>query len=158
MTRFLPVFFILMLVTFNSISVTAGGGGGGGGGNPSNTDCNNATLVCTDQTFSGNSNGAGTQELTASNAGCLAFENQSSWYTFTAQTSGTIQFDIITDVDYDFAIWGPNPDCNNLGSPIRCNFSGTFGNTGLNTSANQNSVGAAGSPYSNELNVIAGQT
>ena len=89
----------------------------GGGGVPP-TNCLGATTICSDNTFSGNSSGFGTQELNSSNDGCLSGEHQSSWYFFQATAAGTIEFTISpqngTD-DYDFAIWGPYPSTSTPG-------------------------------------------
>jgi hypothetical protein len=94
------------------------------------TNCNTATQVCNDVSFTGNSSGAGTQELNASNQGCLGIEHQSSWYYFQPVTSGTVSLTILTSVDYDFAIWATG-NCSNLGAPVRCSYSASSGNTGL---------------------------
>lgn len=96
-----------------------------------NNNCVSATQVCTNTSFSGNSTGFGIQEMPNNNTidGCLTVEHQSSWYYFQPVTSGTIELTIVTSVDYDFAIWtGP---CNNLGSPVRCSYASSPGNTGL---------------------------
>ena len=108
-----------------------------------NQNCVNYTPVCNDVSFSGNSNGFGTQELPNNGTidGCLTIEHQSSWYMFQAATSGTISLTIVTAVDYDFAIWGPNITCTTLGSPIRCSYSGLTGNTGLGNGATDLSDG-----------------
>ncbi|MES2836778.1 MAG: hypothetical protein V4667_04605 [Bacteroidota bacterium] len=135
-------------------SSTCGLGGGGGVTNRTlavtcgtaaptgNVNCSARTPICSDNNFSGNNSGYGTQELTASNQGCLgSTEHQSSWYSFNALTSGTVSFDIETAIDYDFAIWGPNKTCGSLGAPIRCSFSGLYGNTGLGSGATDLSDG-----------------
>lgn len=125
---------------------------------PTSQNCSNAVQVCDDNSFSGNSSGYGIQELTNSNSGCLGVENQSSWYFFQASTSGAIGMTITTTVDYDFAIWGPNPDCAALGSPVRCSFSASSGNTGLGNGANDLSEGTGGNRWVALLNVTAGET
>lgn len=145
-----------------------------------NTNCSGATQVCNDVAFSGNSSGAGTQELNASNQGCLGVEHQSSWYYFQPVTSGTVALNITTSVDYDFAIWATG-NCNSLGTPVRCSYSSLSGNTGLvgsyygQTSAfgcgflglfpcygtvtvSDNTEGAGGDAWVAPLNVVAGQT
>src|SRR5690606_20341171 len=62
-------------------------------------------------------------------------------------------------VDYDWAVFGPNVSCANIGTPIRCNAAGTYANTGLNMT-NTNTVGAPGSnvPFCKYMDVIAGET
>jgi hypothetical protein len=123
-----------------------------------NEDCINGTQVCNNSAFSGNNSGYDTQELSASNQGCLGLEHQSSWYFFQVATSGTIELTITTAIDYDFAIWGPNVSCGALGTPIRCSYSGNYGNTGLSSSANDNSENGLGDGWVAPLPVTAGQT
>ncbi len=123
-----------------------------------NQNCSFSSPVCSNGSFSGNSNGSGTQELTGANQGCLSTEHQSSWYIFQAQTTGSVSLSITTAVDYDFAIWGPNVSCGALGTPIRCSYAAGGGNTGLGNGANDNSEGAGGNRWVAPLNVIAGQT
>lgn len=105
---------------------------------PTTADCHGGTTVCSDETFTGNSIGSGGySELVPSNDGCLSGENQSSWYFFQAATDGTYAFTIETLVDYDFAVWGPLTalECPPVGNPLRCSYSGTLGNTGLQIGA-----------------------
>jgi hypothetical protein len=115
--------------------------------NPTTADCHGGTTVCTDETFTGNSAGDGNYvDLDASNDGCLSGENQSSWYFFQAASDGTYAFTIETAVDYDFAVWGPlvTLDCPPVGSPLRCSYSGTSGDTGLEAGAGDLTEGAGG--------------
>jgi hypothetical protein len=159
-------------------TISSEGGNGNGATNPGtfttcvdnstpgatgNQDCVNATALCSNSAFAGNSSGAGTQELNATNQGCLFTEHQSSWYTFTIQTSGTLTMDIIpqngTD-DYDFAIWGPNSACPPTTTPAGCSFSASPV-TGFNGTGTNPSDGTGGDPldgYSSTLNVVAGET
>ncbi len=123
---------------------------------PPNTDCANAMQVCNTAAFGGNANGLGVDELTNATDGCLSGENQSSWYYFQAATAGTVTFTIQTNADYDFAIW--NNGCASLGAPIRCSFSGTAGNTGLQVGAGDDTEDASGNRFVNALDVTAGQT
>ena len=134
------------------------------------TNCLGATTICSDNTFSGNSSGFGTQELTSSNDGCLSGEHQSSWYFFQATAAGTIEFDISpqngTD-DYDFAVWGPYPSTSTPGgicppstAPIRCSYADAYytatASTGLQTGAGHNSEGAGGDGWVNPINMNVG--
>jgi len=146
-----------------------------------NNNCATATQVCNDVSFSGNSTGPGVQELPNNNTidGCLTVEHQSSWYYFQPVTSGTVELLIQTTVDYDFAIW--TGGCSNLGSPVRCSYASTAGNTGLaatyygqtsalgcgtlglspcfgNIPVTDVSEGTSGDKYVMPLNVTAGQT
>lgn len=114
---------------------------------PTAEDCGGGTTVCSDETFTGNSLGDGNfDDLDASNDGCLSGENQSSWYYFQAATDGDYAFTIETAVDYDFAVWGPMVDitCPPVGAPLRCSYSGTAGDTGLEAGAGDVSEGAGG--------------
>lgn len=126
-----------------------------------NQDCQQATGICSSASFSGNSNGNGdTEELDFSNSGCLSIEHESSWYQFTAQTSGTITLTLSpqngTD-DYDFAIWGPNPTCPPSGIPARCSYAATGGDTGMSSGAGDNSEDPFGDRWVEQLIVTAGQ-
>lgn len=138
-----------------SVSVTQTSGGSGGTGN---VDCSSPTQVCNDASFTGNSNGAGTQELNAGNQGCMSTEHQSSWYIFNVVSSGTLALNITTAVDYDFAIWGPNVSCGALGAPVRCSWAAGGGNTGLGNGATDVTEGAGGDRWVQTLNITAGQT
>jgi hypothetical protein len=121
-----------------------------------NQECFGATQICNDISFSGNSGGLGQwSELNSSNDGCLSGEHQSSWYYFIPTVNGTISMTIQTTVDYDFAIWR-NSNCANLGSPIRCSFASSNGNTGLGNGATDNSEGIFGNRWVAPLNVTAG--
>ena len=127
-----------------------------------NQDCSSATTICDNNSFSGNSSGFGLlQEMNAFNSGCMSIEHQSSWYTFTVQTSGTLTMTISPQNsanDYDFAIWGPNPNCPPILPPIRCSWAAGGGDTGLDNIAVDNSEGAGGNKWVAELNVLVGET
>ncbi|WP_167027183.1 T9SS type B sorting domain-containing protein [Chryseobacterium sp. Tr-659] len=146
----------------------------------SQSDCTSAIPICGNSDISYNPPGHGNVvEILEQNGGCLKTnENLSVWYTFTVATSGTLAFTIKPNVqsdDYDFAVYGPTTNgCASLQTnnifiqPIRCNFSGESGDTGLdinlappavfptfppNLTSDMNS--GKWSPY---MNVIAGQT
>jgi hypothetical protein len=127
-------------------------------------DCEAGATVCNDQSFSGNSSGAGTfNELSYLNDGCLGGENQSSWYFFSPSASGTVALNITpangTD-DYDFAIWGPlaSATCPPTSAPLRCSYAAVSGTTGLNASASpQTTEGQFGDGFVDILTVTAGQ-
>lgn len=127
----------------------------------SNQNCSGATGVCSNSSFSGNSNGAGIQELDITNSGCLFIEHQSSWYLFQAQTTGTLTFNISpqngTD-DYDFAIWGPGAACPPTTAPIRCSYAAGGGDTGLLDGSGDNTEDAFGDRWVEDMTIIAGQT
>lgn len=127
-----------------------------------NNDCLNATTICSNATFSGNSNGSGNQELDATNQGCMSTEHESSWYIFTVETSGTFEMSITpqngTD-DYDFAIWGPNPaSCPPGSAPIRCSYAAGGGSTGIAAMSSDVTEDAFGDRWVSTLNVNAGET
>lgn len=124
---------------------------------PSPQDCAGATTICDDNTFNGNSSGPGVQELNALNSGCLAFENQSSWFFFSPTTTGTIAFMLTPTpaVDYDFAIWGPYPEpiCPPNELPLRCSWAAPAVPTGLQAGAGDNTEGAGGNGVVNPITV-----
>ncbi|MGV3631310.1 MAG: hypothetical protein ACO1O6_08890 [Bacteroidota bacterium] len=95
-----------------------------------NQNCATGTQICSDNSFTGNSNGNGNQELNASNQGCLSTEHQSSWYYFSPTTAGTISMAInpANGVDYDYAIWGPynTMTCPVNTAPLRCSYASGF--------------------------------
>lgn len=138
---------------------------------PTLQDCAGGTSICNDSTFVGNSSGAGNvNDLNASNDGCLSGENQTSWYFFEAQTAGTLEFLISpqngTD-DYDFAMWGPYPSgstpatiCPPAMAPVRCSYAAgpplTYGGTGLQIGAGDQTEGAGGDDIVDELNLNVG--
>ena len=103
-------------------------------------DCDNAELLCSNTSQTANSAGAGTQELNASNQGCMSTEHQSSWYYLNVQTGGTLTMTISpanSSDDYDWAIWGPftnataGANCPPVSAPVRCSWSAVTGNTGM---------------------------
>lgn len=129
-------------------------------------DCSTSVQVCSNSGFPGNSSGFGTQELNAGNRGCLnGNEHQSSWYLISIGTTGTLQFTIspvVASDDYDFAVWGPNSPCPPTSAPTRCSYSGTTGNTGVNTGLNgaespQTSEGSGGNKYVDDMDVMTGE-
>lgn len=132
---------------------------------PSTSDCYGRTPICSAQQISDNPTNTGlTSELNQHNRGCLgANERQGSWYSFTIENSGTVAFTIAPTNpldDYDLAVWGPfsSMSCPPIGPPLRCNYSGTPGNTGLATSASNPSEGAYGSKWSSAISATTGQT
>lgn len=102
-------------------------------------DCPSAAIVCSNNSFSGNASGYGTQELNSGNDGCLSGENQSSWYYVNIGSDGILEMEIdpAAGDDYDWAIWGPfnentaNANCPPGSQPIRCSWAGTSDPTGM---------------------------
>ncbi|WP_407403303.1 T9SS type B sorting domain-containing protein [Chryseobacterium sp.] len=126
----------------------------------SSSDCGATTVqVCGNSPISFTPTGPGDTLETL--GGCLSGEHFSVWYTFNIATSGTLTFNInpndLSD-DYDWAVYGPNKTCANLGSPIRCNYSAADGPTGLNMTSTLTSATATQSPFCSYMNVVAGET
>lgn len=130
----------------------------------SQADCSSALTVCgnSDITYSPSGIGAINENL----GGCLTTgEHNSIWYKITIATGGTLTFDLVPsdpDADYDWAVYGPNVNCGNLGAPIRCNAATVIGvgaSTGLNmTSTITSAAGGSPTPYCKYLDVLPGQT
>ncbi len=131
---------------------------------PPPSDCAGGITVCGDQALNANPNNTGVKaDLDINNRGCLLNdERQGYWYHFSIASSGTLAFTIAptnSSDDYDFAIWGPAGavQCPPSATPYRCNYSGATGDTGLSTTASNNSEGAGGSRWSNAMTVVAGE-
>lgn len=134
---------------------------------PGSNDCAGSIPVCNTSSFAVNVNGPGNNDFASAgnDDGCLSGEHQSAWFNFQIASSGIVNFTIqpVGSTDYDFAVYGPVTDCNNLGSPIRCSFDApcsdylTLGggcyDTGLSTdpSVTANSEGALGIGYVDNL-------
>ncbi|AKK74876.1 chromophore lyase [Chryseobacterium gallinarum] len=110
----------------------------------SQSDCPSAIPLCGNSDISYTPTGPGNiLEILNQNGGCLSTnERYTVWYTFTVSSAGTLAFTIKPndpDDDYDFAVYGPTPNgCPSLQNdqhvfvaPLRCNYSGTPGDTGL---------------------------
>lgn len=89
-------------------------------------DCEHYIPVCDDRQINLDVSGYGKQELSAA-CGCSSDELNSLWLKVTIAQSGTFGFtltpvDTSINVDYDFWVFGPNADCNNIASTlsIRC--------------------------------------
>ncbi|MEL6810906.1 MAG: T9SS type B sorting domain-containing protein [Bacteroidota bacterium] len=122
--------FILCLLPFTLLGQSA-------------SDCTTSILVCGDVNFGLEPDGVGFDEFSLpgnTRPSCYAFNLNTIWLKFEFETEGIFIFDLIpingTD-DYDFAIYGPNLTCDELGEPIRCSSTnpqaaGVPANTGLN--------------------------
>nr|WP_299384661.1 T9SS type B sorting domain-containing protein [Allomuricauda sp.] len=93
-------------------------------------DCGAAVPICSNTPINGGTNGYGIDDFNgATTSGCLErtpsgnIESNSAWYRFRTAASGQLGFNIGHDSseDWDFALYQTS-DCNNLGTPIRCNF------------------------------------
>ena len=110
--------------------------------------------------------GFGDEQEVSGSTCLLNGENNSVWYVFTAQSSGTFGFTLATTKDYDFALYNITTiGCAGIPSatPVRCNFSGTLGNTGLtvpgSTKAANLSEGGMGTPTMDGISdMVAGET
>jgi len=138
----------------------------GGPNGTDNNDCSNMTAICSNAPISTLSTGPGLSAEGCSGSACPAGgENHSNWYTFQAQTTGTLAVTItpVTPADdYDFAIYGPGATCGALGSPLRCSDAGTSGVTGAFGTSGAGNIDLTESVTGNGvvqiLNVVAGQT
>ncbi len=127
-------------------------------------NCNNAIPVCR-QSYTQTSSYTGfgsVQEVPATTC-LLTQETNSVWYIFTVQNTGTFTFLLNTPNDYDFALYDITTiGCTGVPSatPIRCNFSATYGNTGLTLPASGGNISynASQVPTMPGINVTAGQT
>ncbi|MDQ0595459.1 gliding motility-associated-like protein [Chryseobacterium ginsenosidimutans] len=130
----------------------------------SQADCSTALTVCGNSNITYSPSGIGA--VNESLGGCLVSgEHNSIWYKITIATGGTLTFDLTPsdpDADYDWAVYGPNVTCGNLGAAIRCNAATVVGvgaATGLNmTSTIISAVGGSLTPYCKYLDVLPGQT
>ncbi|MBL0294789.1 MAG: hypothetical protein IPQ04_11170 [Saprospiraceae bacterium] len=141
-------------------------------------DCLGAIYISQDGTYPSIASGEGFEEFMCAgingttNGGCLTAqsslnnfaggEHNSRWYRFVPQTSGTLTIDIAPSAnrdDYDFALW-QSDDCNNLGTPLRCNYCDGNGSTGIGPTGVLPStpVSVGCNNYSSTLNVTAGLT
>lgn len=120
------------------------------------SDCPGAISVCGNSNISYTPSGPG--NILEDLGGCMSSdEHFSVWYTFTIATAGTLTFTIDPNVfadDYDFAVYGPNKTCANFGLPIRCNYSGADGPTGLNLATIHPAVNGQWSGF---MNVLPGE-
>lgn len=126
-------------------------------------DCDNAIPVC-QQSYTQNTSYTGSGTIQEVNGTCLSSqETNSVWYVFTVQNSGTFTFMLNTANDYDFALYDITTiGCTGVPSatPVRCNYSATYGSTGLTLPAagGNLSYNASQAPTMAGLNVNAGQT
>ena len=136
-----------------------------------NNDCFNAEIICSDESIGTNPLGPGANDFADPDNfdGCLSGENQSSWYYFEIQPDAPpgleLGFIINPDAgagqDYDFAVFGPDVACDDLGSPIRCSYAGggcaLCPQTGLGMGATDNSESPSGNGFVATLTVNPGE-
>lgn len=137
-----------------------------------NEDCVTAEVICTDGAIVFNPTGPGINDFSDpdNDPDCLlSDENQSGWYYFEFRAdmppNSIIEFTVNPDggfgEDYDFAIYGPDLDCENLGTPLRCSYASSAcafcPQTGLGNGATDFSESASGDGYVAPLTVQPGQ-
>lgn len=136
-----------------------------------NNDCINATVICSDDNIGLNPTGPGADDFADPDNfdGCLSGENQSGWYYFEIQPDAPpgLQLGFIINPDngagqdYDFAVFGPDVPCDDLGSPIRCSYAGggcaLCPQTGLGMGATDNSESPGGNGFVALLTVQPGE-
>lgn len=116
------------------------------------SDCVDFLVVCGNADLSLNSNGTGTDDFSSPNnqaPDCGFRETQSLWLKVPIAQDGLLEFSINAlnnQDDFDFAIYGPNVSCSNLGASIRCSSTnpqsaGVPANTGLRVSETEASEG-----------------
>ncbi len=130
-------------------------------------DCAGATPVC-DVTYVQNISYTGYgsyQEINYGSTCLTGGESNSVWYIFTPQTSGDFAFTITTTKDYDWALYNLTAigGCSHIpgATPVLCNYSGTYGNTGTTLPVNATiprSLDASGSKTMPGVPVTAGNT
>jgi gliding motility-associated-like protein len=133
-------------------------------------DCSNAILLCGDTDIGIIPSGIGRDEFAQPGnptPTCYDFRADQVWFRVEIETTGIFSFVLMPDTaqaDYDFAMFGPVTDCNNLGVAIRCSSTnpaaaGVTGDTGLNdteTDVNEG-PGQLGNGFLQELTVNAGE-
>lgn len=127
-------------------------------------DCSGAFPVCGNGTIDLAPQGTGINDFADPDnipPSCQFTESENVWIRIEIQQAGTLGFTIIPDDltgpdrdDYDFAIYGPNRTCDNLGASIRCSSTnpqsaGVQAETGLNSTETETSEGpgAAGNGF-----------
>lgn len=133
-------------------------------------ECQTKQRICRNITSVGDPGffGSGTVcDMPAAGSGCLLnAERNAVWYEFVAQSSIPLNFDIIPNnpvVDYDWALYDMSTaTCATIQSgaatPVRCNYSGISGNTGLSAAGVCTSCGGGDKPYASSLPLVAGRT
>lgn len=121
------------------------------------SDCIGAIPLCGNNTVNTSANQYdNTGNVNDDNGGCYSGTGNggSVWYSFSPQTNGNLDFMITPtgSTDYDFVLWDITNGCNNK-TQISCNYSGTTGATGLNSSGTLNSQDASGTTNNQLENV-----
>jgi len=133
-------------------------------------DCVDAIIICGDANLSNlDTQGFGIQEIFAN--ACSSHENNSIWLKIKIQTGGTFGFLITPEssalvVDFDFWILGPNVECSNMGTAVRCSTTNplnaqlAYNTTGMNDSETDVSEGPGpdGNAFIHWMNVLDNET
>lgn len=133
--------------------------------NTPSQDCNNATVLPTNATFSqgrvNSGSGAVAGEVTTNNScfgaqsGVNTCERQSKWFKFIVGSTGRLQFNINPNDpqdDYDWAVWDVTSDpggCTTKGNAVACNWTGQKGATGLSLCPGQEPGYQGGDQFDN---------
>ena len=123
--------------------------------------CDVVINVCSNELIS--SNPADEDNFPDLQASCVTIDGvRSIWYKIKIESGSELTFDINPTnpgVDYDFVVYGPNPNCENVTDDIaiRANYSGNLGATGLSASSSNECIPAVGSTYSSSINVRPGE-
>jgi gliding motility-associated-like protein len=140
---------------------------------PTDQDCLGAIPLCFDNYYTSTSySGTGNYPGEISTSGScptnclLSGEKNDVWYTFTAQTNGTVAFLIDPNNnsdDYDWAVYNlTNHNCEDIYSVpsimVSCNYSADDGATGPNGGSSITCGSASAGAYNAAIPVSAGQT
>lgn len=149
--------FLFALTVFSILSEKARG----------QQDCFDAINVCSSTYVQNTSySGTGFEDEVPSGTSCLGNEEVNSvWYTFTATSSGSLEFQLNPlnpNDDYDFALYDlTNDSCTGISAglnlPLSCNYSAGAGSTGLSSVGIGNNNGSSDSNQNQPINVQAGQ-
>ncbi len=134
-------------------------------------DCTDAIVLCGDTPVGIQPSGVGFDEFSLpgnTQPPCYSFNNQTAWFKVEIEDAGSFTFDLVPENpndDYDFAVYGPVADCQNLGNAIRCSSThppsaNVSANTGLNDIETDTSEGPGGdgNGYLKAIDASAGET
>jgi gliding motility-associated-like protein len=115
------------------------------------SDCVGALNVCNNTTINTSANQYANTGAVNDDAGsCYSGTGSggSVWYSFVPQSNGLLDFSIapLGSTDYDYVLWDITNGCESK-TQLSCNFSGTAGTTGLNSSGSTNSQDASGTVW-----------
>lgn len=138
----------------------------------SQNDCMTAIVACGNTSYNNLSVfGVGTDVEINNNNSCQGQENNIIWIKVNIKTPGTLGFKITPanrdiEVDFDFYVFGPNANCNNLGTAIRCSTTNPKASNSSNNTTGMNATetdasegpGSLGNNYLKWLDVLANET